>query len=83
MSVRVTPRGQLLGPSSGFLGAPWGPPGWSRGAKMTSKDASEVPKLLPKMFLTCQIGTQNDPKWRSREAKGGKKEGAGGRGRSP
>ena len=62
-------------------------------APMVLQGGPEVPKWLPKVLPRCQNGFQHvekvaprpqmTPKWRSREAKGSKKDGAGGRGRRP
>ena len=49
---------------------------------MASQCVSEV-KMAPRMSKRKHRGPQMAPKSRSREAKGGKKEGAGGRERSP
>ena len=49
-----------------------GPPGWSRGVKMASQGAPEVPKLLPKVLPKCQnrfLSCSRDAKMESQNAK--------------
>ena len=81
LQLRVRPAAPMV-----LQGSPevpkWPPkvlPRCQNGSPRCSRDE----KMAPRMSKRKHRGSQMVPKWRSREAKGGKKEGAGGRGRSP